>query len=405
VLLHLFLEILAADAQKFCRFDLVTADLPQRVPLKCLCLLTRHFVLLPLIASIVTVAEIFLYYSAGVFMADSISCVVLAAGKGTRMKSNRAKVLHEVFFAPMIHHVLEAVTSQPLENIIVVVGHQKDRVQEALKEYPIAFVVQEEQLGTGHAVLCTRDLLAAVGGTVLILCGDTPLIRAATLARMLAEHRTQGALLTVMTTRLADPTNYGRIVCDAQGAVLKIVEEKDATPEQRQINEINAGIYCADSTYLFEALRKVGSDNSQGEVYLTDIVELANRAGHRVNRFAGVDAEEVLGVNSRVELAAAHKGLQQRYNEELMLSGVTLVSPETIAIQKGVKIEPDTSIGPNVIVTGRTTIGKGCRIEANVVIRDSLLGDQVMVGPFSFLENCRIDAGQTLPPYSVEKPD
>jgi bifunctional UDP-N-acetylglucosamine pyrophosphorylase/glucosamine-1-phosphate N-acetyltransferase len=366
----------------------------------------RHFVLLPLSESIVTVAENFYrYFAAGVIMTESISCVVLAAGKGTRMKSNRAKVLHEVFFAPMIHHVLEAVHNQRFDHIIVVVGHQMERVQEALKEYTISFVVQEEQLGTGHAVLCARDQLVPVGGTVLILCGDTPLIRAATLARMLTEHRAQKALLTVMTTRLADPTNYGRIVCDAQGAVLKIVEEKDASPEQRQIDEINAGIYCADSTFLFEALQQVGSDNSQGEVYLTDIVELANRAGHRVNRFAGVDAEEVLGVNSRVELAAAHNCLQQRYNEELMLSGVTLVNPETVAIQKGVTIEPDTSIGPNVLITGQTRIGKGCQINANVVIRDSLLGDEVMVGPFSYLDNCRIETGQTLPPYSVKTPD
>jgi bifunctional UDP-N-acetylglucosamine pyrophosphorylase/glucosamine-1-phosphate N-acetyltransferase len=338
-------------------------------------------------------------------MAESISCVVLAAGKGTRMKSTRAKVLHEVFFAPMVHHVLAAVNSLRLDHIIVVIGHQQDRVEKALQNYPVSFVVQEEQLGTGHAVLCARGQLAAVGGTVLILCGDTPLIRAETLARMLTEHRTRGATLTVMTTRLAEPTNYGRIVCDDQGAVLKIVEEKDATPQQRQIDEINAGIYCAETGFLFEALQQIGSDNSQGEVYLTDIVELASRAGHRVNRFAGVDVEEVLGVNSRVELAAAHKGLQQRFNEELMLSGVTLISPETVAIQKGVTIEPDTSIGPNVIITGQTRIGKECRIEANVIIRDSLLGDQVMVGPFSYLENCRIDAGQALPPYSVKTPD
>ena len=338
-------------------------------------------------------------------MTESISCVVLAAGKGTRMKSNRAKVLHEVYFAPMIHHVLEAVDNLRLDHIIVVVGHQKERVQETLKKYPITFVLQEEQLGTGHAVLCTRDQLATAGGTVLILCGDTPLIRTKTLDRMLAEHRAQGARLTVMTTRLADPTNYGRIVCDEQGSVLKIVEEKDATPDQRRIDEINAGIYCAESSFLFEALQRVGSDNSQGEVYLTDIVELANRAGERVNRFAGVDAEEVLGVNSRKELAAAHKALQQRYNEELMLSGVTLVNPETVAIQKGVLIEPDTTIGPNVLITGQTSIGKECRIGANVIIRDSLLGDQVMVGPFSYLDNRRIDAGQILPPYSMKTPD
>jgi len=338
-------------------------------------------------------------------MANSVSCVVLAAGKGTRMKSDRAKVLHEVFFAPMIHHVLEAVDSPQIDKVIAVVGHQQDSVAEALKKFQVSFVIQEEQLGTGHAVLCTRELLADRGGTVLILCGDTPLIRSQTIESMLSQHRAANATLTVMTTRLADPTNYGRIVCDEGGGVLKIVEEKDTTPEERRIDEINAGIYCADSTFLFEALQQVDSNNSQGEIYLTDIVELANRAGHRVERFAGVDAEEVLGVNSRVELAAAHKCLQKRYNEELMLSGVTLINPETVSIQRGVTIAPDTTIGPNVHITGQTTIGRGCRIAANVVIHESLLGDQIMVGPFSYLDSCQIDAGQALPPYSVKTPD
>lgn len=334
-------------------------------------------------------------------MGDSISCVVLAAGKGTRMKSNRAKVLHEVFFAPMIHHVLEAVDNLRLDHIIVVVGHQKERVQETLKEYPITFVLQEEQLGTGHAVLCARDQLAATGGTVLILCGDTPLIRTGTLDRMLAEHRAQGARLTVMTTRLADPTNYGRIVCDEQGSVLKIVEEKDATPDQRRIDEINAGIYCAESSFLFEALQRVDSDNSQGEVYLTDIVELANRAGQRVNRFAGVDAVEVLGVNSRIELAAAHQHLQMQHNRDLMLSGVTLYSPETASIQKNVTIGPDTCIHASVHLAGGTTIGSRCTILPQTVLNNCRIGDDVTVGPFVYLDNRHVEDGAVVGPQLV----
>jgi bifunctional UDP-N-acetylglucosamine pyrophosphorylase/glucosamine-1-phosphate N-acetyltransferase len=332
-------------------------------------------------------------------MEQSVSCVVLAAGKGTRMKSDKAKVLHEVFFAPMLHHVLKAVNSPRIDRTIAIVGHQKEHVAETLKNFQVSLVVQEEQLGTGHAVLCARDQLADSAGTVLILCGDTPLIRAETIENMLARHRETNATLTVMTTRLTNPTNYGRIVCDDQGNVLQIVEEKDATPEQRKIDEINAGIYCAESAFLFEALQQVGSDNRQGEVYLTDIVGIANRAGHRVHRFAGVDAEEVLGVNSRVELAAAHKSLQLRRNEELMLAGVTIINPETVTIEKGVTIGPDTCIGPNALISGAAEIGAGCRIEANSVIRDSKLGDNVVVGPFSFLENCRIDTGAMLPPY------
>lgn len=338
-------------------------------------------------------------------MEQSVSCVVLAAGKGTRMKSDKAKVLHEVFFAPMIHHVLEAANSPRIDRTIAVVGHQKDRVAEVLKNFQVSLVVQEEQLGTGHAVLCTREQLAASAGTVLILCGDTPLIRSQTIENMLAQHSDTNATLTVMTTRVAEPTNYGRIVCDDQGNVRQIVEEKDATPEQRKIDEINAGIYCAENGFLFEALQQVGSDNSQGEVYLTDIVELANRAGHGVHRFAGVEAEEVLGVNSRVELAAAHKSLQFRRNEELMLSGVTIISPETVSIQKGVTIGTDTCIGPNALISGATKIGKGCWIEANTIIRNSTLGDNVAVGPFSFLENCRIDDGEKLAPYAMKTSD
>jgi bifunctional UDP-N-acetylglucosamine pyrophosphorylase/glucosamine-1-phosphate N-acetyltransferase len=301
----------------------------------------------------------------------------------------------------MIHHVLEAVNSPRIDRTIAIVGHQKDRVADVLKNFQVSLVVQEEQLGTGHAVLCAREQLADLGGLVLILCGDTPLIRSQTIDNMLAQHRDANATLTVMTTRLAEPTNYGRIVCDDQGNVLQIVEEKDATPAQRKIDEINAGIYCAESAFLFEALQQVGSDNSQGEVYLTDIVELANRSGHRVHRFAGVDAEEVLGVNSRVELAAAHRSLQRRRNEELMLSGVTIISPETVTIQKGVTIGPDTCIGPNALISGATNIGKGCRIEANVVIRSSILGDKVTVRPFSFLENCRVDDSEKLAPYAL----
>jgi bifunctional UDP-N-acetylglucosamine pyrophosphorylase/glucosamine-1-phosphate N-acetyltransferase len=321
------------------------------------------------------------------------------------MKSDKAKVLHEVFFAPMLHHVLEAVNSPRIDRTIAIVGHQKERVAETLKNFQVSLVVQEEQLGTGHAVLCAREELADLGGTVLILCGDTPLIRAETIENMLAQHRDTNATLTVMTTRLANPTNYGRIVCDDQGNVLQIVEQKDATPAQRKIAEINAGIYCAESAFLFEALEQVGSDNSQGEVYLTDIVELANRAGHRVYRFAGVEAEEVLGVNSRVELAAAHKSLQLRRNEELMLSGVTIISPESVAIEKGATIGTDSCIGPNVLISGATKIGAGCRVDANSVIRNSMLGDNVVVGPFSFLENCRIDADEKLPPYSNRTSD
>jgi bifunctional UDP-N-acetylglucosamine pyrophosphorylase/glucosamine-1-phosphate N-acetyltransferase len=282
-----------------------------------------------------------------------------------------------------------------------VVGDQRTAVAEILYQYAVSLAVQDEQLGTGHAVLCAREKLINDEGTVLILCGDTPLIRTETLARMLIAHEEKKAIITIMTTRLADPTHYGRIVCDHEGRVARIVEEKDASSHERAIDEINAGIYLAEAGFLFNALQRIGSNNSQGEVYLTDIVELANIDGHKVNRFAGVDAEEVLGVNSRVELAAAHSSLQRRRNVELMLTGVTMINPETISIQKGVLIGPDTSVGQNVFITGKTHIGKDCRLGANTVIHNSLLGDQVVVGPFCYLANCQIGPSEDVAAYSI----
>ncbi len=332
-----------------------------------------------------------------------VNCVVLAAGKGTRMKSVKAKVLHEVFFAPMIHHVLDAISGLPLDQIVVVVGHQRENVEKALANYPITFVHQKEQSGTGHAVLCTKEMLAAKGGSIFILCGDTPLVRTETLERMFAEHRGKKAVLTVMTTILDDPTHYGRIICDDGGNVERIVEEKDASQHEKAIGEINAGIYLAEAHFLFDALAQVGSNNSQGEVYLTDIVELANLQGHNVNRFAGVDAEEVLGVNSRVELAEAQRSLQARRNRELMLSGVTIIDQDSVAVENGVEIKKDTVIGPKTIISGSTHIGKGCCIEANTIIHNSHLGDDITVGSFSYLQGCHVESGESLLPYTMKK--
>ncbi len=318
------------------------------------------------------------------------------------MKSRLAKVMHEIFFAPMIHHVLDAVQTLALDQTVVVIGHQKKLVREALKNYPTTTAVQEEQLGTGHAVLSAEDELRKTGGTVLILCGDTPLIRAATLRQMLQAHRDAAGKLTIMTTRLADPTNYGRIICDKAGLITKIVEEKDASAAQKRIDEINAGIYCVDADFLFRALKKVGSDNSQGEVYLTDIVAIANQDGQKVNKYVNQDAEEVLGVNSRVELARAHKTLQHRRNRALMLDGVTLLDPDSIFIEKHVAIGRDTNIHPNVIITGNSTVGEKCRLDAGVVIHNCHLGKGVTIGPYSCLENCRVAAGEHIAPLSLK---
>lgn len=334
-------------------------------------------------------------------MAAPWYAVVLAAGKGTRMKSERAKVLHEVFFAPMVHHVLEALRPLPLAGTYVVTGHQREAVEAALASCGATFVYQETQGGTGHAVLTTEPALAGRQGTALILCGDTPLIRSETLQAMATAHEAGGSALTVMTTLLDEPTNYGRIVTDKVGRVVAIVEEKDATPEQRRITEINAGIYCVDMAFLFAALKGVGIANAQGEMYLTDIVAVANREGHRVNRYVCADPCEVLGVNSRVELAQAHAALQMRRNQELMLSGVTLIHPETIAIEGTVAVGRDTLIQPNVTISGRTEIGEGCQIDTAVVLRDCRVGAGAVIGPLSVLEGVSVGPGERIAPHTV----
>jgi bifunctional UDP-N-acetylglucosamine pyrophosphorylase/glucosamine-1-phosphate N-acetyltransferase len=246
-----------------------------------------------------------------------ISALVLAAGLGTRMKSTKAKVLHEVLSEPMIRHVVQTVNSVGFDNVLVIVGHQKEEVMAVLDDFQVSFVVQEEQRGTGHAVLSAENQLQTIGGTVMILNGDVPLISKDSLKQMRAVHQDRKPVLTIMTTQLDDPTNYGRILRTKQGQVQAIIEEKDASPEQKKINEINAGIYCADVSFLFETLHKVGTDNSQGEIYLTDIVRIAIEMGQRVEIFSGATAEEVLGVNSKVELAAANDYLQKKKNSKL----------------------------------------------------------------------------------------
>ena len=331
----------------------------------------------------------------------SITAVVLAAGKGTRMKSNRAKVLHELFFKPMIHHVLDTVNRAGIEQVCVIVGHQREKVLKALADYHLTPVVQQEQLGTGHAVLCARQACRN-SDLVMILCGDTPLIRPETLRAMIEQHRQTDGVLTLMTTRLEDPFGYGRVITDSAGHVLKIVEQKDATSEQRAIREINAGIYLADTTFLFKALKQVGTDNSQGEVYLTDIVAIAVSEGHRVQAFAHTPAIDVLGVNSRVELAQAHGELQMRHNRKVMLSGVTMYSPETILLDPESTIGRDTIIQGGVQITGRSEVGQNARLETGVVLQKCTLGAHAVIGANSVLHNCTVEAEEHIPPLTYK---
>lgn len=242
----------------------------------------------------------------------SLYAIVLAAGKGTRMKSDLAKVLHPLQSEPMITHVMRAVCRLPFRQIVVVVGHQGERVASVISQERCVCVRQERQLGTGHAVLATEQVLGGKEGTAVILCGDTPLIRSQTLESMVASHCAQKAQLTVMTTVQENPTHYGRIIAGPDDAILAIIEEKDASPEQRRITEVNAGIYCVDLHFLYDALKQVGTKNNQGEMYLTDIVGIACQNNVMVHRFLCADSLEVTGINSQEELAGVENILTAR---------------------------------------------------------------------------------------------
>ncbi len=329
--------------------------------------------------------------------------VVLAAGKGTRMKSNLAKVLHEVFFSPMILHVIGTVQEVHPDKTIVIVGHQREAVMQLLSGYNTQFVVQEQQLGTGHAVLCAEEEIQERDGVVMILCGDTPLLKAETLRSMYDNHTNNDAVLTIMTTTLDNPTNYGRILCDEKGKVIAIVEEKDASEAQRKIKEINAGIYCVNRNFLFDALRKVGTENSQGEVYLTDIVAIAVASGFNVSAFSNPCSKDILGVNSRVELALAHREIQCRRNQQLMLQGVTLHDPDTTTVLQSVSLGRDTILEAGVRITGNSTIGSSCLIGTGALLHDCFIADNVVVGAYSFLEGITCAEGTIIEPFSINK--
>lgn len=326
-----------------------------------------------------------------------ITAIILAAGKGTRMKSTRAKVLHEVFFRPMIHHVMDAVQATDINETIVVLGHQQNRVLQALQGYNFIPVIQKEQLGTGHAVLCAEKACLDAD-TIMILCGDTPLIRTETINAMIAHHRQMNSVLTLMTTIVTNPFGYGRIITNDNEQVTSIVEEKDANNYQRRIKEINAGIYLVEKDFLFKTLGMVGTANSQGEVYLTDIVALANNDGYAVNRFPHYEPIDILGVNSRVELAQAHGELQLRRNTDLMLSGVTMYNPESILVSQGIEVGQDTIIHPGVQITGNSSVGIGCIIEHGVFLKNVTVGNNATIGAWSTIQNWTIQPSEFIAP-------
>lgn len=331
---------------------------------------------------------------------EAVTVVILAAGLGTRMKSRKAKVLHRAGGLTLVEQVINtAAQVTPEERIVVVVGHQAGAVREALAHRRVQFVEQTEQKGTGHAVMMCAGALDG-GGLVAILYGDTPLLPAATLRQLIDKQRASGAAATLITTRLDDPTGYGRVLLDERGFVHSIVEQKAATPEQLRIPLINSGMYCFRSDLLCRHIGELRPDNPAKEYYLTDIVEILNRAGHTVAALEIADASELLGINTRVELAVADRILRERKAMELMLGGVTIEKPETAAIDSQVSIGIDTVVQPGARILGATRIGEDCVIGAGAVIQDSTIGDRVEVGPYTLIGTSVIADDARVGPFS-----
>ena len=330
-----------------------------------------------------------------------LETLILAAGKGTRMKSKLPKVLHKVGGKIMLQHVIDAAKCAGSSREVVVIGAGAELVEQTISG--VEFAVQAEQLGTGHAVLSAKENFAGSKGTVLILCGDTPLLTSNLLKKFVAAHENSPCAATVLTAQIPDATGYGRIVREDDGTFKKIVEDKDATADEKKIREVNAGVYCFDVEKLFGALTEVTNDNAQGEYYLPDALAILKADGEKIRVFAADCADEILGINSRVQLAAADKILRVRKNRELMDSGVTIIDPNSTFIDSDVQIGRDTIIHPNTYLEGATIIGEDCEIGPDVRFVNMQVGDKV-TAHFSYCHDAKILNGVTLGPYVHIRP-
>lgn len=334
-------------------------------------------------------------------MQTPVTVVILAAGLGTRMKSRKAKVLHRAGGQTLLQHVVNTATQlTPPQRIFVVVGHQADEVRQSVSTPGVGFIEQKEQKGTGHALMAGRDALAGLGGYLMILYGDSPLLRAATLKRLIAITTSGKASGVLLSAIMRDPTGYGRVIRDAHGRVAEVVEEKAGSPEQLAIREGNMGIYCYHAALFWKHLDEIQPDNPPREYYLTDMVAILNRAGHYVEAMQIEDECEALGINDREQLAQADAILRERKRRETMFSGVTLEMPETITIDDGVRIGMDTIIGPFTQILGDTKIGENCRVGACSIVRDSEIADDVQIEPFTIVNNSRIGREATVGPFA-----
>ncbi|MEH7084898.1 bifunctional UDP-N-acetylglucosamine diphosphorylase/glucosamine-1-phosphate N-acetyltransferase GlmU [Neobacillus drentensis] len=329
--------------------------------------------------------------------------VILAAGQGTRMKSKLYKVLHPVCGKPMVQHVVDQITKLNIKEIVTITGHGAEMVQAQLGDRS-QYALQDQQLGTAHAVSQAQHILEGKAGVTIVVCGDTPLIRAETMEDLFKHHEELGAKATILTARIEDPTGYGRIIRNADGLVEKIVEHKDASEDERKINEINTGTYCFDNTALFEALKNVSNDNVQGEYYLPDVIEILKKQGEVVTAFQTNEFEETLGVNDRVALAEAERIMRARTNAAHMRNGVTIIDPANTYIETDVEIGQDTVIYPGTMIKGKTVIGSECHIGPNSEIDSCEIGAETVVRQ-SVAHNSSIGAHVNIGPFAHIRPE
>lgn len=331
--------------------------------------------------------------------------VILAAGAGTRMKSQLPKVLHPICGASMLDHVMAAARELSPAELIVVVGHGRRQVAAHLARHaPEArVVVQHRQGGTGHAVRTVTEAVSLGQGTVVVTYGDTPLLRGSTLAALIRDHAAGHAAATALTTVMTDPTGYGRILRDDRDAFAGIVEEADATPEQRAVTEINSGVYAFESGLLADAVKRLPTDNAKGEEYLTDVAAILRAEGHRVATMTVPDSDEVRGVNDRVQLAHARRILNARILEAWMRAGATIVDPQTTLIDTGVILEPDVEIGPGTQLTGSTVVETGAHVGPGCMLRDTTIGKGAVLTHVAGV-SARVGPGVTVDPFTYLAP-
>lgn len=331
-----------------------------------------------------------------------LAAVILAAGKGTRMKSKLPKVLHHVCGSTMLSYVIDAAEGAGVKKIIVVVGYGADNVAREV-EGRAQVAHQAEQLGTAHALLQAGPFLSDFKGRLLVLCGDTPLIEPGTLSRLIQSHRSAGTAATVLTAEMEDPTGYGRVVRDNQGGVVRIIEQKDASPEEKQVREVNTGIYCFEAEGLFEDLSRLSPDNAQGEYYLTDIIETNVRDGRRVGAVKLENPLEIMGINDRVQLAEAERYMRGRILNSLMLSGVTVVDPQSTFVDRKAQVGRDTVIYPFTVIEGSTVIGEDCVIGPGARLVDAAVGSGVSI-QYSVVTGSSMADGCSIGPFSHLRP-